>query len=380
MNPLLFALALLASQVVAVVNGKPITREDLDAVLSKGGSQEYHDSIADLRDYEHASVRDFLGRQALERMAKEMNLPPDSIYARIATSDFDKFDPNLRNRIQQQRERIYKTERAALDELVQARLFETAAKAKGMTTEQLKRSIENQAPAVTKSDLDFIKAYENVKLTASATIAPGDGRLEAAIRGARIEQARAQLIAGVTPIAKPENLLPAPRVQVSTANASLVGPANAPVRVVIFTDFECPYCRESEMTLKTLREKYGDRLALYYLNYPLPTHEHAMPAAHAAAAAAAQGKYMAYHDVLFSHQQDLAHPDFGAWATAAGLDRAAFEKAMQTDAPKRRVDADIREGVAAGVSGTPTFVVNGRLVVENEALSQIVDEEMAAAK
>ena len=380
MNPLLFALTLLASQVVAVVNGKPITRADLDAVLSQGGSREYHDSIADLRDYEHASVRDFLGRQALERMAKEANLSPDSLYARIAASDFEKFDPNLRNRIQQQRERIYKSERAALDDLIQQRLFETAATAKGMTPEQLKRSIDLQAPAVTKSDLDFIKAYESVKLTASATVAPGDGRLEAAIRGARIAQMRQQLIAGVTPIAKPESMLPPPRVAVSTANATLVGPASAPVRVVIFTDFECPYCRQSEMTLKTLREKYGERLALYYLNYPLPTHENAMPAAHAAAAAAAQGKYMAYHDVLFSHQQDLAHPDFGAWATAAGLDRAAFEKYLQSDAPTRRVEADIREGVAAGVSGTPTFLVNGRLVVENDTLSQIVDEEMAAAR
>jgi len=380
MDSLLFAITLLASQVLALVNGKPITREDVEAALGEGGRQEYHDSVADLRDYEHASVRDFLGRQALDRMCKEMNLPPDSVYARVLANDFDKFDPNLRNRVQQQRERVYKSEHAALEDLIQQRLFETAAKAKGMTPEQLTRSLGVQAPPVTKSDLDFIKAYESIKLQASATVAPGDGRLEAAIRGARIEQMRQSLIAGVTPIAKPETMLPPPRVAVSTVNASVVGSPTAPVHVVIFTDFECPYCRESEATITTLREKYGNRIALYYLNYPLPTHEHAMPAAHAAAAAAAQGKYLAYHDVLFAHQQDLAHPDFGGWAATAGLDRAAFEKYLATDAPKRRVEADIREGIAAGVAGTPTFLVNGRLVVDNETLTRIVEEELAATK
>ena len=107
--------------------------------------------------------------------------------------------------------------------------------------------------------------------------------------------------------------------------AAVVGPASAPVRIVIFTDFECPYCRESELTLSHIREQYGDRVALYYLNYPLPTHPYAQPAAVAAACAAAQAKYAVYHDALFAHQLDLAHADYAAWAQAAGLDCAVFE-------------------------------------------------------
>src|SRR5207245_2342966 len=120
--------------------------------------------------------------------------PADSIYARVMASDFDRFDPNLRNRIQQQRERVFATERATLDELIQKQLFEVAARAKGMTPEELTRRLATQVAPVTRTDLDFIKAYEGSKQQVSVTIAPGEPRLEAAIRSARVEQLRRSVI------------------------------------------------------------------------------------------------------------------------------------------------------------------------------------------
>ena len=372
--------AAVAAEVLAVVNGKPITRADLVAALGEQARQQYHEAVADLEDAEHAGARDFLGRQAAESAAKERGTPIDSVYARTMASNFDHFDPNLRNRIQRERERVYTAEKATLDELIQRRLFESAAQARKMTPDQLTRALRAKVPTVTKGDIDFIKAYEASKQEATATEPPGERRLAIAMSSARLEQMRTAVIDSARGRAKIESRLDPPRVAVSTANASVVGSQSAPVRVVVFTDFECPYCLEAEQTLTNLRQKYGDRLALYYLNYPLPNHLYARPAAVAAQCAAAQGKYSAYHDYLFAHQDGLEHADFAAWAAAAGLDRSAFEACRTSGDAERRVDQDIREGVAAGVAATPTFLVNGRLVPNTEALPGIVAEEAGRVK
>lgn len=368
-----------AAEVLAVVNGKPVTRADLEAALHDPARQEYHDAQAELLDAEHAAVRDFLGRQAVERETSR-GAAADSVYQRVIASDFDRFDPNLRNRIQQERERVFAAEQAALDAVIQQRLFEAAARAKGETPEQLMRALRSRVAPVTKRDLDFIKAYEASKDEATATVPPGEERLQVAIHDARLEQLRMAVIDSVRGRAKVQSRLAPPRMHVSTANASVVGPPSAPVHIVVFTDFECPYCFEAEQTLAQLRRQYDDRVALYYLNYPLPTHPHARPAAAAAMCAAAQGRYAAYHDFLFAHQQDLEHADYAAWAEAAGLDRAAFEACAASGEAERRVEDDIREGIAAGVGGTPTFVVNGRLVPDRDSLPRIVAEEVGAAR
>jgi protein-disulfide isomerase len=369
-------LLLLAAEVLAVVNGKPITRQEVEAALTDRARQEYTQARDDLQDFEHAAVRDYLGRQALEAEAKRQKTTTDAIYEGVLAADFDKLDANLRNRIQQQRERIYNAERATLEELVRKRLLEDAAKAKGMTVEELNRSLENQAPPVTKADLDFIKAYETSKQSVSATVPPGEQRLAAAIRAARVEEMKSALIAG----GKVETRLEPPRVPVSTAGAPLAGSATAPVKVVVFTDFECPYCREAELTLRRLRQQYGDKLALCFRNYPLPNHLYARPAAIAAVCAGEQGKYFPMHELLFGHQQDLPHADYDAWAEQIGLDRAKFDACRASDQASKRVDQDIRDGVAAGVAGTPTFFVNGRLVNDDQALPGVIADEMAKAK
>ena len=380
MSALIMAVSLLASEILALVNGKAVTRADLESVLNDATRQGYHEALADLRDDEHAAVRDFLGRQAVERMAAEQHVPADSIYARAQAAHFDQFDANLRNRIQQGRGRIYDLEYSALEAVVQKRLFEAAARAKGMTPEELTSALGRQAAPVTKSDIEFIKAYEASQKDVSVTIPPGEQRLDAAIRAARIERLRMAMIDSVRARTMVGSRLEPPRVMVNTADASVVGPASAPVRIVVFTDFECPYCFESERTLSTIRETYGDRVALFYLNYPLPNHKFARPAAVAAMCAAAQGKYAEYHDLLFAHQQDLPHADYVKWAESLGLDRARFEASMASGDPDRRIDQDIREGIAAGLTSTPLFLVNGRASTNTETLLRIVAEEMPPRK
>lgn len=366
-------------EVLATVSGVAVTRRDLQTALDERARQEYREALGDLEDLERAAARDYAGRVEIERQAKEQHTTAAAIYTRLLATEYEHFDANLRNRIEQQRERIYNAERASLDELIQKRLFEAAAKAKGMTAEELNRSLENQLPPVTKADLDFIKAYEYEKQSANA-LPPGDGRLEAAIRAARVEQLRRAAVDSVRARIPVESKLAVPRVALSESDPPVYGSASAPVHVVVFTDFECPYCRSSEETLAALRQQYGDRLAVYYRNYPLPNHLYAKPSAIAAVCAAEQGKYAAYHDLLFAHQQELAHADYAAWAESVGLDRAKFEACRSSDEPWHRIEKDLREGVAAGVSGTPAFFVNGRPIANETMLREAIQEELGGAR
>lgn len=366
-------------EVLATVNGVAIHRSDLVNALDERAKQAYADALDDLRDLEHSAVRDFAGRQSIEREAKDAHTTTDAIYERILAADYDRFDANLRNRIAQQRERIFTAERQSLDELIQKRLLEQAARAKGMTLEELNTSLANKVPPVTKADVEFIKAYEASKGRASESAPPGDARLEAAIRAARIEQAREALIADARAHASVESHLAPPRVTLSAAGAPFVGSPTAAVRIVVFTDFECPYCKESEPALKRISQQYGAGVAIYFRNYPLPNHLYAMPSAIASVCAAEQGRYLPYHDLLFAHQSELKNADYGAWAETLGLDRAKFEACRQSPEARKRVEADIREAVGAGVSGTPTFFVNGRAAHDDATLRALVAEEVSVA-
>jgi protein-disulfide isomerase len=363
-------------EVLATVNGVAIRRADLRNALTSTAKQEYADALDDLRDIEHSAARDFAGRQAIEREAAQQHVTTDAIYARIVAENYGRFGANLRNRIEQQRERIFNAERATVDEVIEKTLLEQAARAKGMSVEELNRSLANQIAPVTRQDLEFIAAYENSKQSVSQSTPPGMQRVEAAIRTARVEQAKRALIESQRAEAKIDTHLTAPRVAVSAAGAPTLGSPSAPVQIVAFTDFECTYCRDAEATVKRLRGEYGDKLAISYRNFPLPNHLYAKPSAIAAECAAEQGKYFPYHDLLFARAAELAHADYTAWAESVGLNRARFETCRASAEPWQRIERDIRDGVAAGVVGTPTFFVNGRLVKDAAMLEGVVREEM----
>ena len=155
----------------------------------------------------------------------------------------------------------------------------------------------------------------------------------------------------------------------------VLGPARAGVTVVAYCDFECPYCGRAYPILKRLRAELGDRMRLVFRHFPL-SHKHpgAQQAAEAAEAAGAQGQFWAMHDLLFEHQDALERDDLRSYATLLGLDLARFDREVSTHVHADRVRRDVANGKANGVTGTPTFFVNGRRHTEEESLAQIVLE------
>jgi protein-disulfide isomerase len=139
------------------------------------------------------------------------------------------------------------------------------------------------------------------------------------------------------------------------------GPAVAPVTLVEYGDYECPYCGAAYPIVKQVQARMGERLRFVFRNFPITTsHPHAEQAAEAAEAAAAQGRFWEMHDHLYEHQRHLENADLHAYAGELGLDVDRFDRELAQHAYAERVHEDFMSGVRSGVNGTPTFYINGK--------------------
>ena len=170
------------------------------------------------------------------------------------------------------------------------------------------------------------------------------------------------------------------RIRVDVAGAPVRGPADAPITIVEWSDFQCPFCARVEETLTRLRQEYPDKLRFVWRDMPLPFHDQARPAALAARAAGAQGKFWAMHDRLYAdHVAPLGRERFEKEAAALGLDGKRFAAALDAEEGKRAIDADILAGTKAGATGTPTFFINGKVLTgaqPYEAFKARIDDEL----
>ena len=138
------------------------------------------------------------------------------------------------------------------------------------------------------------------------------------------------------------------------------GLTTAPVTLVQYGDYECPYTRQSTWVVQAIQQQLGDQLRFVYRNFPLTEiHPHALHAAFAAEAAAAQGKFWQLHDYIFHHQHTLADADLAKFAEAVGLDMQQYARDMTEQRALARIEEDVEGGLRSGVQGTPTFFING---------------------
>jgi protein-disulfide isomerase len=174
--------------------------------------------------------------------------------------------------------------------------------------------------------------------------------------------------------------LPRYDVEISAADPSL-GEANAPITIIEFADFECPFCqRHAQQTHGRLLEAYGDQIRFVYKDFPLSSlHPNAYSAAIAGQCANEQGLFWEYHDLLFSGRLGLGREAYEMYAQEAGLDGAEFTDCLDEDRYAEAVQADYNQAVQLGISSTPTFFVNGIAVVgaqDYSLFAQIIDYEL----
>jgi protein-disulfide isomerase len=165
--------------------------------------------------------------------------------------------------------------------------------------------------------------------------------------------ALAALLAAALLVGCPQN-----KVAVDLRDAARRGPAGAPYEVVVFSDFQCPFCKRAAAELRRIHVGKPGRVAIYFKHFPLEYHPEALSAARAAEAARLQGRFWEMHDLLFEHARELHPGIYAAMAEKLGLDVARFEADMSSFAVQNRVAADIAEGDALGVDGVPFFLLN----------------------
>jgi protein-disulfide isomerase len=171
------------------------------------------------------------------------------------------------------------------------------------------------------------------------------------------------------------------RVRVA-ATGPVNGPENAPVTIVEFLEFQCPFSSGLSPTLQEVEKKYGNKVRVVCRQYPLPSHQNAQKPAEASLCAQDQGKFWGIHDAMFANQKKLCVEQLKASAAALGLDTDKFNKCLDSGEKNAIIQADLKEGQAAGISGTPAMFVNGRFmsgVVPIEQLITVIEDELRRA-
>jgi protein-disulfide isomerase len=271
----------------------------------------------------------------------------------------------------------YQVETKALNELIDKKLLEQKAKGENLTLEQLvERDIKSQVKDPTE---DQMKVYYE-GLETDQPYAAVRGKILDKIRELRTEKARSVYLNALRAQTTVYVTLAPPRADVDTQNAETLGPEKAPVTLVEFADYECPYCQKVAADIKKLQADLGDKVAFTYKDFPLPMHARAEKAAEAARCAGRQGKFWEFHDELF-RSKELDVDELKAEAGALKLDSAEFDKCLDSGEQAAAVERDRKEGMRLGLSGTPSFFINGHFLsgaLDYAALRQIVEQQLAA--
>lgn len=254
----------------------------------------------------------------------------------------------------------YQLLQRSLRRMVDDELLTAEASRRGVTVSQLLAEASQSESIARLADLPA-----PVKRLKAGDVAEGSGHSPSQdlAEEARIRQALLVSLRRRTDIRISLQAPEPPILQVSVDDDPSVGPSEAPITIVEFSDFQCPYCKKSASDLKELLRIYGHRIRLVYRDYPGPNHPYAKPAAEAAQCAGEQGKFWEYHDVLFDQQTAGKGWDFFQVAKELGLQEQSFAECMNSHRFSEEVVKDLQDGIALGVTSTPTFFVNGRPLV-----------------
>ena len=278
----------------------------------------------------------------------------------------------------------YEALRVGLDEMVADELLKQEAKARNMTPEALEKQ-EIDAKVVAPTDAEIQKVYDdNKEQLKGQTLEQLKPRIIEYLKGQRAAERRAAFVSELRAKHKTTIALRPPVVQVDTAGRpERGGGVKAPITIIEFSDYECPFCGRAEKIVNQVMTTYGDRIRLVYRDFPLEMHQHSRLASEAANCANAQGKFWEYHAKLFDNQTALSEEQLKSYAGELGLDKAKFETCLKEKPFKAAIDKDMTDGSKVGVNGTPAFFINGRMLSGAQPFDkfkEVIDDELANAK
>src|SRR5713226_1743761 len=295
----------------------------------------------------------------------------------------DDLVPFVQAQVFQLRLQEYDVKSKALQNLVNQKLLEAEAKKKGIPTEKvLEQEVDAKVPEPTEAELKALYIVQKQQLGKPFDeIKP---QLLQLLKKSKIQEAREDYYKRLREQAGVSIFLQKPKVQVAYDPARLRGDPKAPVVIVEFSDFQCPYCQSVQPTLKTLLAKYEGRVSLAYRDLPLrDIHPQAQLAAEAGRCAGEQGKFWEYHDSLFENQDKLNREGLLQQAHGLKLDDKQFDSCLAGGKYKAQIEQDLQLGLRAGLTGTPGFFINGSMLSGNlpqDAFEKTIEAELAASK
>ena len=282
----------------------------------------------------------------------------------------------------QVRQQEYDVRRQVLDDLISREVLTREAETQGMVQEQLVfSSVNAMVMEPTEAEIDT-HYHQNKSRYGTQTLAQATPRIISSLRSQRMAAAREEYMSSLRSKYDVRVLIEPPRVEVSVDDDASRGPADAPVTIVAFSDYQCPYCGRAESTVAEVMSKYGDKVRFVYRDYPLSFHQNAEIASTGAECAEDQGKLWEMHVAMFANQRRLGANDLVQTAGDLGLDVARFKTCLDSGEYKEEVQNDFLDGQKYGVTGTPTFFINGIMMVGAQgvdAFSKVIDRELARA-
>jgi len=274
--------------------------------------------------------------------------------------------------------KLHALRRQALDSMINQRLVEATAKSRGVEPKAL---LEQETKARLQVSEVEIKQFfdQNHQHMGGRSLAETRDQIRSHLERRKRAAATQSFIEELRQKANVEVLLRRPRIQVAAEGPSQ-GPADAPVTIIEFSDFQCPYCRRAEPILEQVMKRYAGKVRLVYRHFPLGIHPLARGAALGAVCADRQGHFWDFHQRLFANGADLGPKGLLSVASKLGLDPKAWQACTTDEAARRKVERDLQAGHDAGVTGTPAFFINGiplKGAQPVEEFSRVIDAELA---
>ena len=284
------------------------------------------------------------------------------------------------------RENLYKLEKQKLEEYISAFLLTQEAKKRGVSVETvLDQEVNSKILPVGDDEIDVF--YKSNRGRIAVDLDKVREQIRSYLHNQKIEAQKALFFKSLRSKAKVVTYLKPPpvfRAELSLAGEPFKGSEKAPVTIVKFEDFQCPFCIQVQPTFNELVSRYDGKVRLVHRDFPLESlHSQARQAAEAARCAYEQGKFWEYHDKLYANSPKASADDLKNYAKEVGLNVDSFDRCLVSGKYKAVVQQDLKEGTQLGLSGTPTFFINGREISGNQPLTAfeaMIDEELARAK
>jgi protein-disulfide isomerase len=303
----------------------------------------------------------------------------DDVAATVGSTTISKADleKHVKPRLIEIDNERFEALKEGLDDMVADELFKQEAKARSISPEQLEAT-EITAKAGEPTDAEIQQVYDaNKAQLQGQTLDAVKPRIVEFLKEQKAAARKEAFINELKSKYKTVVNLKAPVVEVSTGGRPEKGPKNAPITMIVFSDYECPFCRRAETTVEQVLKTYEGKIKYVFRDYPLPFHSKAKPAAVAANCAIPQGKFFEYNQKLFV--TDLSPENYKKIAGDLGMDQKKFDECVAKN-DEKSIEQDLADGAAVGVNGTPAFFINGRMLSGAqpfEAFKVIIDEEVA---